>query len=59
VQFGCLDWEDSIAYTQGVMATGADFAVVEAAMQEMLRAGYVSITNDPETGAVLYHFHEL
>jgi len=48
-----------LSITQAVMATGASFAEVEAAMQEMLRSGYVSITNDPETGVVLYHFHEL
>lgn len=48
-----------LSVTQGVMATGASFAAVEAAMQEMLKAGYVSITNDSDTGAVLYHFHEL
>ena len=48
-----------LSITQAVMATGASFAQVEAAMQEILRSGYASITNDPETGVVLYHFHEL
>lgn len=48
-----------LSITQGVMATGASFSEVEAAMQEMLRTGYASITNDPDTGVVLYHFHEL
>ena len=48
-----------LSMTQAVMATGASFAQVEAAMQEILRLGYASITNDPETGVVLYHFHEL
>jgi len=32
---------------------------VEAAMTQMLRAGYANVTNDPNTGTVLYHFHEL
>lgn len=48
-----------LSVTQGVMATGASFAEVEAAMKQMLNQGYAGITNDPETGAVLYHFHEL
>lgn len=49
----------NLSVTQGVMATGANFADVEAAMQEMLKSGYVSVINHPETGVVLYHFHEL
>ncbi len=49
----------NLSVTQGVMATGANFADVEAAMQEMVRSGYVSVMNHPETGVVLYHFHEL
>jgi TM2 domain-containing membrane protein YozV len=49
----------NLSVTQGVMATGANFADVEAAMREMVRSGYVSVMNHPETGVVLYHFHEL
>lgn len=48
-----------LTITQGVMATGANFAEVEAAMKDMLKSGYVNVMNDPETGTVLYHFHEL
>jgi TM2 domain-containing membrane protein YozV len=48
-----------LSVTQGVMATEASFAEVEEAMSQMLRAGYVNVTNDPKTGTVLYHFHEL
>jgi TM2 domain-containing membrane protein YozV len=48
-----------LSITQGVMATGASFVEVEAAMTQMLRAGYANVTNDPNTGTVLYHFHEL
>lgn len=48
-----------LSVTQGVMATGASFAEVEAAMTQMLRSGYAHVTNDPNTGTVLYHFHEL
>lgn len=48
-----------LSVTQGVMATGADFAAVEAVLNDMLKSGYVGITNDPETGIVLYDFKEL
>ncbi|MFQ4146778.1 TM2 domain-containing protein [Chlorogloeopsis sp. ULAP02] len=48
-----------LTVTQGVKATGASFTEVEAALREMLRSGYVRIDNDPITGAVTYHFHEL
>lgn len=45
--------------TQGVKATGASFAEVETALKEMWKSGYVRIDNDPDTGAVTYHFREL
>jgi TM2 domain-containing membrane protein YozV len=48
-----------LSVTQGVMATGASFAEVEEAFTAMLKTGYVSIENDPVTGVVMYHFHEL
>lgn len=48
-----------LTVTQGVKVTGASFAEVEASLREMLKAGYVRIDNDPVTGAVTYHFHEL
>jgi TM2 domain-containing membrane protein YozV len=48
-----------LSVTQGVMATGVSFAEVEAVLTQMLKSGYVSINNDPDTGAVIYHFHEL
>lgn len=49
----------SLTVTQGVKATGASFAEVETALKEMFKSGYVRIDNDPITGAVTYHFHEL
>ncbi|MBO3458927.1 NINE protein [Aetokthonos hydrillicola Thurmond2011] len=49
----------ALTVTQGVKATGASFSEVEAVFKEMLKAGYVRIDNDPTTGAVTYHFHEL
>ncbi len=48
-----------LTVTQGVKATGAGFGEVEAALNEMLKSGYVKIDNDPVTGAVTYHFHEI
>ncbi|TAF11323.1 MAG: TM2 domain-containing protein [Nostocales cyanobacterium] len=49
----------SLTVTQGVKATGASFAEVEKVLKEMMQSGYVRIDNDPITGAVTYHFHEL
>ena len=48
-----------LSVTQGVMATGAPFKMVEAVLKDMLKAGYVGIENDPETGVVVYVFKEL
>ncbi|WP_138501968.1 TM2 domain-containing protein [Nostoc sp. PA-18-2419] len=49
----------TLTVTQGVKATGASFAEVENTLKEMYKSGYVKIDNDPNTGAVTYHFHEL
>lgn len=49
----------AITVTQGVKHTGASFAEVEAVLKEMLKSGYVKIDNDPISGAVTYHFHEI
>ncbi|BAY09054.1 TM2 domain-containing protein [Calothrix sp. NIES-2098] len=49
----------TLTVTQGVKATGVGFAEVEASLKEMFKSGYVRIDNDPITGAVTYHFHEL
>ncbi|MBW4442357.1 MAG: TM2 domain-containing protein [Plectolyngbya sp. WJT66-NPBG17] len=48
-----------LSVTQGVMATGLSFKQVETLLTEMLKSGYVEISNDPETGIVLYEFKEL
>jgi hypothetical protein len=48
-----------LSVTQGVLDTGADFAVVEATLKEMVKTGHVDVTNDPESGVVLYDFNEL
>ncbi|MBE9009773.1 NINE protein [Pseudanabaenaceae cyanobacterium LEGE 13415] len=49
----------NLSVTQGVMATGLSFQQVEALLNEMLKSGYVEISNHPETGIVLYEFKEL
>jgi TM2 domain-containing membrane protein YozV len=48
-----------LTVTKAVKETGATFAEVEACLKDMLKSGYVKIDNDPVTGAVTYHFHEL
>jgi TM2 domain-containing membrane protein YozV len=49
----------TLTVTQGVKATGASFSEVETVLKDMLKSGYVKIDNDPVTGAVTYHFHEI
>jgi TM2 domain-containing membrane protein YozV len=48
-----------LTVTQAVKSTGASFAEVENTLKEMYKSGYAKIDNDPNTGAVTYHFHEL
>jgi len=51
--------EGKISVTQAVMATGMGFAEAEEILKEMVKTGYVGITNDPETGVVVYDFREI
>lgn len=48
-----------LSVTQGVMATGKAFREVEAALDDMVRSGYVDVDNEPDTGVVVYRFGEL
>jgi TM2 domain-containing membrane protein YozV len=48
-----------LSVTQAVLATGRPFKEVEATLDAMLRAGYVGIDNDIDTGAVIYTFGDL
>lgn len=48
-----------LSVTEGVMSTGKSFQVVEAALDAMAKSGYVGISNDDETGIVMYTFGEL
>jgi hypothetical protein len=49
----------TLSVTQAVAATGRPFREVEQTLDAMLHAGYVGIDNDPDTGAVVYVFHEI
>lgn len=48
-----------LSVTQGVVDTGADFSEVETELMAMAKKGYAGIQNDPNTGIVVYDFHEL
>ena len=48
-----------LSVTQAVMDLGISFAEAEAVLKGMLSTGYVDITNDLETGVILYDFREL
>ena len=49
----------TLSVTQAVAATGRPFREVEETLDAMLRAGYVGIDNDSDTGVVIYVFHEI
>ncbi len=53
------DRQGQLSVTQGVMATGAGFHEVEAALLGIVKAGYADITNHPDSGIVIYKFREL
>ena len=53
------DQGGKISVTQGVLDTEASFAEVEAALKQIVKAGYARVDNHPITGAVIYHFLEL
>ena len=48
-----------LSVTEGVMVTGRPFDVVEAELDAMAKSGYVGISNDPDTGMVVYTFGQL
>ncbi|ACY17426.1 TM2 domain-containing protein [Haliangium ochraceum] len=48
-----------LSVTQGVMATGKSFEEVENILDTMVRSGYVDVTNDENTGVVVYDFGQL
>lgn len=52
-------YSGKLSVTQGVMATGKTFEEVEHALDEMVKSGYVDVTNDDNTGVVVYNFGQL
>lgn len=48
-----------LSVTQGVMATGKTFEEVEEMLDSMVHSGYVDVTNDPDSGVVVYNFGQL
>lgn len=48
-----------LSVTQGVMATGRSFEDIERALDDMVKSGYVDVTNDEITGVVVYNFGQL
>lgn len=49
----------TLTVTQGVLATGKPFAEIERELDEMVKSGYVDITNDEKTGMIVYNFGQL
>lgn len=48
-----------LSVTQAVIDVGCTFEEAEKTLKQMLKAGYVGLSNDPNTGAVVYEFTEL
>ena len=45
-----------LTVTQAVIETGRPYQEIEAALDRMLKAGYIDVGNDEATGAVIYTF---
>ena len=48
-----------LSVTQAVIDTGASFEQVQDTLNNMVKKGYIGITNHPDTGVVIYDFLEL
>lgn len=48
-----------LSVTQGVLDTESSFEEVETTLKAMVQSGYVSVSNDPNTGIIVYDFVEL
>lgn len=48
-----------LTVTQGVMASGMDWELVETCLRDMVQAGYVDVDNEPNSGVIVYVFPEL
>ena len=48
-----------LTVTQAVMETGMDWKPVERCLRKMVRAGYVDMDSEPDSGVIVYVFPEL
>ncbi|NEP61297.1 MAG: TM2 domain-containing protein [Symploca sp. SIO2G7] len=48
-----------ITVTQAVIDTGQSFETIEQELKAMVKSGYADVTNQPESGVVVYEFPEL
>ena len=51
--------DGKLTVTQAVMETGMDWKPIERCLRKMVRAGYVDVDNEPDSGVVVYVFPEL
>ncbi|MEB3268503.1 MAG: NINE protein [Leptolyngbya sp.] len=52
-------YEGQLSVTKAVMETGLSFEETEGLLKDMVKKGYVGVTNHPSTGVMMYHFDEL
>ncbi|WP_008312508.1 TM2 domain-containing protein [Leptolyngbya sp. PCC 6406] len=48
-----------LSVTKAVMETELGFEETETLLRDMVKRGYVAVSNHPSTGVVVYHFDEL
>lgn len=48
-----------LSVTQGVLETECSFEEVETTLKAMVQSGYVSVSNDANTGIIVYDFVEM
>ena len=48
-----------LSVTRAVLETDESFEAVEQQLKQMVKSGYADVTNDPQSGVVVYEFPEL
>ncbi|TVQ44850.1 MAG: TM2 domain-containing protein [Gloeocapsa sp. DLM2.Bin57] len=51
--------QGKLSLTDAVIDTGITFEKAEAILSEMVKRGYISLTNHPVTGVLIYDFHDV
>ncbi|ELR96332.1 TM2 domain-containing protein [Gloeocapsa sp. PCC 73106] len=51
--------QGKLSLTEAVIETDISFTKAEVALEEMVKRGYISVENHPETGVVIYNFADL